>query len=56
MVKHQYNKNSITIITASNNKYLALKNMENSESVIGRPTQIILSNTSDIPEFEERDM
>lgn len=44
---------SITIVTADEGKYLKLKNKEESESIIGKPMRLILSNKGDIPEFEE---
>lgn len=44
---------SVTIITADEGKYLKLKNKEESESIIGKPMRLILSNKGDIPEFEE---
>lgn len=45
-----------TIITAENGKYLALKNAENSEELIGKPVRIIFDNTGIVPEFEEREV
>ena len=46
----------VTVITADTNKYLALKHMENSEEIIGKPVRLILENTGIIPEFEEREV
>jgi len=42
-----------TIIIASPKTYLKIKDMENSEEVIGKPHRIFLSNEGIIPEFEE---
>lgn len=46
----------ITIVTVEPTKYLVLKNVENSEELIGKPKRIILDNTGVIPEFEEREV
>lgn len=46
----------ITIIDADMNTYLAIKNVDNSEQLIGRPRRIALDNTGIIPEFEEREV
>lgn len=46
----------ITVITAEPNKYLVLKNTENSEQLIGKPKRIIFDNSGIIPEFEEREV
>ena len=43
----------VTIITATRGSYLRLKDIENSEELIGKPERIILNNTGKIPEFEE---
>lgn len=45
-----------TVITADKNKYLKLKENEESENIIGRPVRIILSNSKEIPEFEEENI
>lgn len=42
-----------TIVTTTKGKFLKLKEVENSEELIGRPVRIIFSNTAEIPEFEE---
>lgn len=47
---------NVTIITADVNKYLALKDTENSKEIIGKPTRLILDNSGIIPEFEEREV
>lgn len=48
----------VIIITVDKptNTYLALKNTENSEQLIGRPKRIIFDNSGIIPEFEEREV
>lgn len=58
MTKHEYNKNTITIITADKGKYLIPKNLpeDTDISAMGKPTQIIFDNTGIIPEFEEREV
>ena len=43
----------VTIIDASRGKYLALKNNK-SEEIIGKPIRIVLDNSTEVPEFEER--
>jgi len=44
------------VITADENKYLVLKNIENSESIIGKPIKVAFNKTGIIPEFEEREV
>ena len=46
----------VTIVTAEDNKYLKLKNNEDSEKIIGKPIRMIFSNTDIIPEFEEENI
>ena len=46
----------VTIITVDPAKYLVLKNVENSEELIGKPKRIIFDNQGIIPEFEEREV
>ena len=46
----------VTIITVDPVKYLVLKNVENSEELIGQPKRIIFDNRGIIPEFEEREV
>ena len=48
----------VIIITVDKptNTYLALKNTENSEQLIGRPKRIIFDNSGIIPELEEREV
>jgi len=43
----------VTIVTATRENYLKLKNIDNSEELIGKPARIILDNSGKIPEFEE---
>lgn len=43
----------VTIITATRGSYLKLKDIENSEELIGKPERLILSNEGKIPDFEE---
>lgn len=45
-----------TLITADQNKYLKLKNVENSEELIGKPVRTIFLNDGAIPEFEEENI
>lgn len=45
-----------TIVETSIDKYLVLKNVENSEELIGKPKRIIFDNQGIIPEFEEREV
>lgn len=56
MMIHEYNKNTITIITADKDKYLVIKNEDGSIQEIGKPTQIIFNNSVKIPAFEEKDI
>ena len=56
MTIHEYNKNTITIITADKDKYLVIKNEDGSIQEIGRPTQIIFDNSVGLPAFEEKDI
>lgn len=53
---NEYNKHTITIVEADSGKYLTIKNLENSEEVIGKPTRIIFDNTGIIPELEEKEV
>lgn len=45
----------VTIITTTLDKYLALKNFDDSEKIIGKPKRIILGNDGRIPEFIEKE-
>ena len=45
-----------TIITSERGKFLRLKEVENSEEILGKPERIIFSNKGQIPEFEEADL
>lgn len=42
-----------TIVIAAPKTYLKIKDVENSEEIIGKPHRIFLSNEGIIPEFEE---
>lgn len=46
----------VTIISADVDKYLVLKDVDNSEELIGKPKRIIFDNNGIIPEFEEREV
>lgn len=45
-----------TIVTSERGKFLKLKEVENSEELLGKPERIIFSNKGNIPEFEELDL
>lgn len=45
-----------TLVTADKNKFLILKDTDNSEKLIGKPVRMIFDNSGTIPEFEERDI
>lgn len=47
----EFGKN--VIITAERGNYLAIKDLDNSEEVIGRPLRLILSTSGRIPEFQD---
>ena len=53
---HKQEMKKTMIITAEPKHYLILKNMENSEELIGKPVRIILDKDGLIPEFEEREV
>ena len=44
---------TVTIITAENHNYLKLKEVENSEELIGKPVRMIFSKDGKLPEFED---
>ena len=54
MTINEYNNNTITIIKADKNKYLALQGRENSVDLIGKPIQIMFDNSGNFPNLEER--
>lgn len=56
MKKREFAKGMVLVVMSDKGKYLALKNVENSEELIGRPTRITLDNAGMIPEFEEREV
>lgn len=47
------NFKDVTIITSARNKFLKLKENEDSVALIGKPIRIIFSNEAEIPELEE---
>ena len=50
------NFKDVTIVTAERNRFLKLKDNEDSVNLIGKPIRIIFSNTENIPEFEEENL
>lgn len=56
MRKHEFAKGIALVVIADEGKYLALKNVENSEELIGRPTRVMLEKAGIVPEFEEREV
>lgn len=46
----------VTIISTEPEKYLAFKDVDNSEELIGKPKRIIFGNDGIIPDFEEREV
>lgn len=56
MQTREYGKGKVILVVAEKGRYLALKNIENSEELIGKPTRITLDQPGVIPEFEEREV
>jgi hypothetical protein len=54
MKTHEFKR--VTVISTDENKYLILKNVENSEELIGKPKRIVFDRDGIIPEFEEREV
>lgn len=52
----EYGKGKVILVIAEKGKYLALKGIENSEELIGKPIRITLEQPGIIPEFEEREV
>ena len=49
-------KGKALLFLAEKGKYLALKGIENSEELIGKPTRITFDDAGITPEFEEREV
>lgn len=56
MQTREYGKGKVILVVAEKGKYLVLKNIENSEELIGKPTRITLDQPGIIPEFGEREV
>lgn len=56
MQTREYGKGKVILVVAEKGKYLALKGIENSEELIGKPTRMTLDNAGITPEFEEREV
>lgn len=52
----EYGKGKVILVVAEKGKYLALKGIENSEELIGRPIRVTLEKAGIVPEFEEREV
>lgn len=52
----KYGNEKLILIVADKGKYLTLKDIENSEELIGKPTRVTFENAGIIPEFEEKEV
>ena len=52
---HRFNGKLVTVIISDRDKYLALKDVENSEELIGKPERMILYSDGFIPEYIEKE-
>lgn len=56
MQTREFMKGKVLLFLAEKGKYLALKGIENSEELIGKPTRITFDDAGITPEFEEREV